>query len=242
MPDETNDCRFSIIIPVLNEQNQINSVLAHLEKLNCRDLAEVIVVDGNPQGQTINTIDDNSVIKLISKKGRAVQMNAGAKIARGQIIIFLHADTRLPESALEKIDDCLQNQKYVGGAFSLHIDSDRAWLKYISASTSARSQKSRIPYGDQAIFIRKSCFDEIGKFKEIPLMEDIDLMTRIKKAGRKICILPDKVITSPRRWQRDGLLYTSFRNRIFVLLYNLGVSPEKLAKYYWKEKRNDRAV
>ena len=142
MPYEPNDYRFSIIIPVLNEQTQINSVLAHLEKLNCRNLAEIIVVDGDPDGQTIKTINDDSVIKLISKKGRAVQMNAGAEIARGQILIFLHADTRLPESALEKIDDCLQNQKYVGGAFSLHIDSDSPWLKYISARTSARSQKS----------------------------------------------------------------------------------------------------
>ena len=236
MPYEPNDYRFSIIIPVLNEQTQINSVLAHLEKLNCRNLAEIIVVDGDPDGQTIKTINDDSVIKLISKKGRAVQMNAGAEIARGQILIFLHADTRLPESALEKIDNCLQNQKYVGGAFNLHIDSDRLWLKYISNRTSARSQKSQIPYGDQAIFIRKNYFDKIGKFEEIPLMEDVNLMNRIKKAGRKICVLPDKVITSPRRWQRDGLFFTSFRNRIFVLLYNLGVSPEKLAKYYWKEK------
>ena len=164
MPDETNNCSFSIIIPVLNEQTQINSVLTHLRKINSRNLAEIIVVDGDSDGQTINAINDDSIIKLISKKGRAVQMNAGAEIARGQIIIFLHADTRLPESALEKIDDCLQNQKYVGGAFSLHIDSDSPWLKYISASTSNRSQKSRIPYGDQAIFIRKSCF---GRYRPL---------------------------------------------------------------------------
>ena len=236
MPDETNDRRFSIIIPVLNEQNQINSVLTHLKKLNSRGQAEIIVVDGDADGQTINAINDDSIIKLTSQKGRALQMNAGAEIARGQILIFLHADTRLPELALEKINDCLRDQKYVGGAFSLYIDSDRAWLKYISASTSVRSQKTRIPYGDQAIFIRKSYFDEIGKFEEIPLMEDVNLMSRIKKAGRKICILPDKVITSPRQWEANGLFFTSFRNRIFVLLYNLSVSPAKLAKYYWKEK------
>ena len=230
---------FSVIIPVLNEQSQINSILAHLKELNPRNLAEIIIVDGDPQGQTIKTINGNGVIKLISEKGRAIQMNAGAEIAKGQILIFLHADTSLPELALEKIDNCMQNQKYVGGAFSLHINSKKLWLKYISARTSARSRKSRIPYGDQAIFIRKNYFIKIGRFKEIPLMEDIDLMNRIKKAGQEICILPDKVTTSPRRWKNNGLLYTTFRNRILVALYNIGVSPAKLAKYYWKEKRND---
>jgi rSAM/selenodomain-associated transferase 2 len=162
-------------------------------------------------------------------------MNAAAAAARGEIFIFLHADTTLPDNALEKISLALQNTDYVGGAFDLKIDSDRLFLRYISVRASLRSRWNRIPYGDQAIFIRKEYFDEIGGFKEIPLMEDVDLMRRIKKDGRKIVILPDKVTTSARKWESDGALYTTMRNQILVRLFYLGVSPHKLAKYYWRK-------
>jgi len=161
-------------------------------------------------------------------------MNAGAAVARGEILIFLHADTILPDNALGKINRILRDPDYVGGAFDLKIDSDRLFLKYISARASLRSRWNRIPYGDQAIFIRKKYFDQIGGYKEIPLMEDVDLMRRIKKDGKKIFILPDKVTTSARRWESDGVLYTTMRNQILVRLFYLGISPHRLAKYYWR--------
>jgi rSAM/selenodomain-associated transferase 2 len=161
-------------------------------------------------------------------------MNAGTTVACGEILIFLHADTKLPDNALEKINQALQDRDYVGGAFDLKIDSDRLFLKYISVRASLRSRWNRIPYGDQAFFIRKKYFDQIGGFKEIPLMEDVDLMRRIKKDGKKIVILPDKVTTSARRWESDGALYTTMRNQILVRLFYLGISPHKLAKYYWR--------
>jgi len=161
-------------------------------------------------------------------------MNAGAAAARGEILIFLHADTTLPENALEKISRAMQDPDFVGGAFDLKIDSERLFLKYISVRASLRSRWNRIPYGDQAIFIRKKYFDQIGGYKEIPLMEDVDLMRRIKKDGKKIFILPDKVTTSARRWESDGMLYTTLRNQILVRLFYLGISPHKLAKYYWR--------
>lgn len=164
-------------------------------------------------------------------------MNAGAAMSSGDILIFLHADTILPDGALNKISRALDKQDYVGGAFDLKIDSDRLFLKYISVRASLRSRWNRIPYGDQAIFMRKKYFDHIGRFKDIPLMEDVDLMRRIKKDGRKIHILPDKVTTSARRWQRDGALYTTVRNHILVVLFRLGVSPNRLAKYYWRQSQ-----
>ncbi|MHC4356887.1 MAG: glycosyltransferase family protein, partial [Planctomycetota bacterium] len=114
------------------------------------------------------------------------------------------------------------------------IDSDTLFLRYISVRASLRSRCNRIPYGDQAIFIRKKYFNQIGRFKDIPLMEDVELMRRIKKDGKNICILPDKVTTSARRWQRDGALYTTARNQVLVALFYLGVSPGRLAKYYWR--------
>jgi len=231
---KSRDYEFSIIVPVLNEQGQINSFIDKIKDQNFGDYFEIIIVDGDPQGGTINTIRDNSIICITSPKGRGRQMNAGAAAACGEILIFLHADTTLPDDALGKISRALQNRDYVGGAFDLKIDSDILFLKYISTRASLRSRRNRIPYGDQAIFIRKKYFDQIGGYKEIPLMEDIDLMHRIKKDGEKIVILPDKVTTSARRWENEGALYTTMRNLILVRLFYMGVSPHKLAKYYWR--------
>ncbi|MCP4609095.1 MAG: glycosyltransferase family 2 protein [Planctomycetes bacterium] len=231
---ESNQYGFSIIIPVLNEAGQINSLIEHLRKQNHESSYEIIVVDGDPQGSTAGAIQAKDVTAITTDKGRGRQMNAGATAASGEILIFLHADTILPDNALEKISRTLQDRNYVGGAFDLKIDSDRLFLKYISARASLRSRWNRIPYGDQAIFIRKKYFDRIGGFKEIPLMEDVDLMRRIKKNGKKIFILPDKVTTSARRWERDGVLFTTLRNQILVRLFYLGISPHRLAKYYWR--------
>ena len=231
---KTGDCKISIIVPVLNEQGQINSFIDKIKDQDFDDYFEIIIVDGDSQGGTINTIRDNSVLCITSPEGRGRQMNAGAAAASGEILIFLHADTTLPDGALDKISLALQDMDYVGGAFDLKIDSDRLFLKYISARASLRSRWNRIPYGDQAIFIRKKYFDQIGGYKEIPLMEDVDLMRRIKKDGKKIFILPDKVITSARRWESDGVLYTTMRNQILVRLFYLGISPHRLAKYYWR--------
>ena len=227
-------CKFSIVIPVLDEADRINSLICNLRMQSSENFYEIIVVDGDPQRGTVKVIRDRKVISTTADQGRARQMNAGAAIASGEVLIFLHADTLLPPLSLNKISGILENEKYVGGAFNLGIDSDRLLLKYVAAHASMRSRINRIPYGDQAIFIRKSYFDKIGKFKEIPLMEDVDLMRRIKKRGDKIYIFRDQVMTSPRRWEKEGLIYTTIRNRILTSLYFLGVGPEKLAKYYRK--------
>lgn len=229
-----NELDYSIVVPVLNEAERINSLIEHLHNQGCETLYEIIVVDGDPQSSTLNAISDKRVIKMRADKGRALQMNAGAELARGEIILFLHADTMLPQGALEKIGCTLENPDFVGGAFELDIDSDKLFLKYVSIRSRYRSRRNKLPYGDQAIFLRKDYFFQIGMYKDIPLMEDLELMQRIKKDGRKICILPDRVTTSARRWQRDGMLYTSLRNRVLVALFHLGVSPSTLAKYYWK--------
>jgi rSAM/selenodomain-associated transferase 2 len=238
---ESEKYRFSIVIPVLNEAGQINSLIEHIRSQSFEGFLEIIVVDGDMQGNTVKAIQDKDVIALITEKGRGQQMNAGAVAAHGEILIFLHADTKLPDNALGKISRVLQDERYVGGAFDLGIDSRRLFLKYIAARASFRSRLNRIPYGDQAIFIRKDYFDQIGRFKDIPLMEDVDLMRRIKKDGKKIFILPDKVMTSPRRWEREGALYTTVRNQILMALFYLGVSPCRLAKYYWRHSNANKS-
>ena len=178
----SNQYGFSIIIPVFNETGQINLLIEHLRKQNLESSYEIIVIDGEPQGSTVVTIQDKDVTAITTDKGRGRQMNVGAAVARGEILIFLNADTILPDNALGKISQAMQDPDYVGGAFDLKIDSDRLFLKYISTRASFRSRWNRIPYGDQAIFIRKNYFNQIGGFKEISLMEDVDLMHEVQLA------------------------------------------------------------
>jgi len=223
---------FSIIIPVLHEPDRINALLQNLSQQHAHEQCEVIVVDGSPQKDTICVIDNKQVISLVSEPGRARQMNAGAAVARGEVLIFLHADTRLPENALGSIRTVLARSDSVGGAFDLGIHSDRFVFKVVAAVASCRSRLTRIPYGDQAHFLRKDYFAAIGGYREVPFMEDVELMHRIKKRGDKICILTDKVCTAPRRWEEEGIVYCTVRNWILTLLYFLGVSPYTLQQYY----------
>ena len=225
-----NNCTFSIIIPVLHEAKNINTVLEHLKQLdeNC----EFIVVDGNPNRETIDNIRKKDIKRLSSEAGRGRQMNTGADIASGEILIFLHADTHMPVNAFDRIRSTLQNKAYVGGAFDLGIQSDKIIFKVIAMCASIRSHLTRIPYGDQAIFIRKDYFNTMGGYKEIPLMEDVELMQRIKKRGDKIYIFSERVFTSPRRWEKEGIVYCTLRNWIIIILYLIGISPDKLARYY----------
>jgi rSAM/selenodomain-associated transferase 2 len=164
-------------------------------------------------------------------------MNAGAARATGDILVFLHADTILPTNALLLIQKTLQNKLLVGGAFTLRIQSHNALLRTIAIFSTFRSQITRAPYGDQVIFLRKSYFDAIGGYKNIPLMEDVELMRRIKKKKGEIIILPIPVITSDRRWNQEGLFYTALRDSIIIFLYWCGVPAEKLAKFYPWEKQ-----
>jgi rSAM/selenodomain-associated transferase 2 len=224
--------KFSIIVPVLHEVERINDLIGHLRHLDLQGSCEIIVVDGSPERDTLQVIQDKAVIKIPSEKGRARQMNAGASAARGDILIFLHADTELPLHAFTRMNTIINRKEYVGGAFNLGIKSDKWIFKVIAFLASFRSRLSRIPFGDQGIFIRRHYFNEIGGYKEIPLMEDVELMRRIKRSGSKIWIYDDRVMTSSRRWEKEGIIYCTFRNYTNQLLYFLGVSPRKLIRFY----------
>lgn len=164
-------------------------------------------------------------------------MNLGAAYASGDILIFLHADTQLPINALALIQETfLKNPQLVGGAFSLQIDSPRLLLKITAVFSTLRCHMTRAPYGDQAIFLRKSYFDSIGGYLNLPLMEDVELMRRIKKHKDDIIILPAAVITSDRRWNQEGLLYTALRNTLIIFLYWCGMPAEKLTRFYPRQQ------
>ena len=199
-------------------------LIEYLNHLDSGKDIEIIVVDGAEEKDTLKVIQSNHIIKISSEKGRAKQMNAGASVAKGDILIFLHADTELPIHAFKKIQSFIERKEYVGGAFDLGIKSDKFIFKVIGTLSSLRSRLNRIPFGDQAIFIRREYFNQIGGYKEIPLMEDVELMRRIKKSGKKIWIFYDRVMTSPRRWEKEGVIYCTLRNWTLQALYFLGVS------------------
>ena len=225
----------SVIIPVLNEHERILDTMQSLDSVAGSVPYEVIVVDGDPVGDTIASLPDTGIIKLTAPKGRARQMNAGAARASGDILLFLHADTLLPPRALSKIVGALSESRFVGGAFDLGFQNSRLIFRLTGKCASLKHRLTRIPYGDQAIFLRRSCFAEIGGYPDIPLMEDVEMMKRIKRQGGLIVILPEAVATSSRKWEKDGVAYTILRNWLLQTLYLFGVPAERLIKYYYKQ-------
>jgi len=225
----------SIIIPVLNEGERILDTMQSLDSVAGNVPYEVIVVDGDPAGDTIARLPDTGILKLTAPKGRARQMNAGAARASGDILLFLHADTLLPPRALPKIVEALSDSRFVGGAFDLGFQNRRWIFRLTGKCASLKHRLTRIPYGDQAIFMRRSYFAQIGGYPDIPLMEDVEMMKRVKRQGGLIVILPEAVVTSSRKWEKDGVAYTILRNWFLQTLYLFGVPAEKLVKYYYKE-------
>jgi rSAM/selenodomain-associated transferase 2 len=224
--------KFSFIIPVWDEEAIISRTIEHVRDLSASRTAEIIVVDGDPAGRTIKAVRHMGVKTAISEKGRGNQMNLGASLAAGEILIFLHADTLLPPDALELIEKAMADSFSIAGAFDLAIDSERPAYRLIEKAASFRSRMTRIPYGDQTIFARKSDFLALGGFRDIPIMEDVEFMQRIKKRKGKICIIGKAVRTSPRRWEKEGIVYTTARNWILLSLYLCGIKPESLVRFY----------
>jgi rSAM/selenodomain-associated transferase 2 len=227
----------SIIVPVLNEGPAILETIRRVRETAGRDYVEIIVVDGDPAGGTVNLVEDESVVVVRAPRGRGAQMNRGAEAAKGDILLFLHADTVLPEHAFRLIGEALGGPRYVGGAFDLGIDSPRPLLRLTARCASLKHRLTRVPYGDQAIFIRTGYFRDAGGYREIPIFEDVELMRRIKKSGGRIIILPARTRTSPRKWERDGALFCILRNWTLQILHLLGVPPESLVKYYYRDDR-----
>lgn len=224
--------RISVIIPVLNETERINGTLDRLFSRQPQEHLEVIVVDGCHTANTINAITRKGVVRLVSPKGRGCQMNVGSLSARGDILLFLHADTRLPDHAVSDIIKIMADDTIAGGAFDLGIDSPRISYRLIERAASLRSRITRLPYGDQSIFIKKTIFEETGGYKEIPVMEDVEFMRRIKRFGYKIRIINKRVQTSSRRWDEEGPVLCTLRNWLILVLYLAGVEPIRFRRMY----------
>jgi len=227
----------SIIIPVWDEPGTIQPTLESLACQSTGKTVEIVVVDADPDEGTLNAIDVKNLSGLLLKtatsdKGRGTQMNTGAELASGPILLFLHADTLLPEGGIDAVFSVLQDPHRVGGAFDLGIRSGKWGYRVIETVATVRSRITRLPYGDQAIFLRKDYFYLIGGYSPTPIMEDVDMMQRIKKRGDAIEIIDKRVQTNPRRWEKDGMLFGTLRNWMLMILYLVGVSPQKLGRWY----------
>ena len=218
---------------MLDEAAGIEACLAPLQAMRARG-AEVIVVDGGSGDATCSLAAPLADRVLEAARGRARQMNAGAAAARGDVLVFLHADTLLPAGA-----DGLIAAALAGGApwgrFDVRIAGTSALLRVVAASMNLRSRLSGIATGDQAMFVRREAFEAAGGFPEIPLMEDVALSRQLKRAGRPAC-LRERVVTSARRWERHGTLRTIFLMWRLRLAYALGADPHALAHRYDAER------
>lgn len=232
MSQNIDAARISIIIPTLNEAGYIKEAIATSQAYTN---IEVIIVDGGSKDDTIEIAESLGIKVISSSPGRAVQMNTGAVAASGNILLFLHADTRLPAGFDEMICTALQKPGIVAGAFNLRIDASLLSLRWVEWGINVRSHFFQMPYGDQAIFLTKAIFQEIGGFPELPIMEDFELMRRLKRIGR-IVIIPTPVVTSARRWLQKGVFKTTLLNQIVIIAYLLGVSPERIRRWYRREK------
>lgn len=218
--------RISVIIPALDEAETILECLRSVQTQP--GPTEVIVVDGGSGDGTPRLAEPMAKV-ILAPRGRALQMNAGAHSARGEVLLFLHADSELPREAFRRVRQLLFDPRVVGGTFTLRFDADGAALRFYAFCT--RFRFFLFHFGDQGIFVRRSVFEEMGGFAEIPLMEDLDFLRRLRKFGR-VALMHTAVKTSARRFLRYGVLRQQMRNTALVLAYLLGVRPRTLARFY----------
>lgn len=221
----------SIVIPVFNEMAMINERIQQVQSIAESEPFEIIVVDGGPGHLTLASIEDSSVLRVRCEPGRGTQMNAGALEASGEFLLFLHADTELPCGALEIVKKALKGRAEAG-AFSLSIDSTKFSFGVVSWFANLRTRLERIPYGDQAQFMTADLFRKLGGHAEIPIMEDVELFKRIRQLGLPISIVSNRVKTSPRRWEEEGIVRRTLLNWLLRIRYWFGASPEKLKTWY----------
>ncbi|KHE90835.1 MAG: TIGR04283 family arsenosugar biosynthesis glycosyltransferase [Candidatus Scalindua rubra] len=209
----------SIIIPALNEEGTISQCLETVVDIPG---IEVIVADGGSTDSTVEIVGQHRDVKVVpSVKGRSVQMNKGAGSASGEILLFLHADCVLSREAVLNVRNVFGSSSFVGGAFKIRLLSDKFLYRAIEKGINFRTKIFKLPYGDQGLFVKRSVFDQLGGFREMPNCEDLDFICRLKKKG-EIIILDERISSSIRRWVNHGVLRTSFRNQSLLVSYVLG--------------------
>ena len=222
----------SIITPVLNEEQQIVPLLGSLAE--SEGDFEHIFVDGGSTDQTCVRLHQYPIRLLCSPPGRGLQQNMGARAACGDILLFLHCDTRLPDNFAALIRETLNIPGRVAGAFSLAIDHPGRPYRLVEKGANIRSRLLNLPYGDQALFMKKSVFDQINGFPDHPILEEITLLRRLRRLG-SIGIVAAPATTSARRWQQLGIVQTTLINQILLAGFFMGISPQRLARLYFRD-------
>jgi len=221
---------FSIIMPVLNEEavleHHLGNLIRHISHHDC----ELLLVDGGSADRTIEIAQRFGKV-ISSPRGRAAQMNIGADVATGEVLLFLHADTLLPDDAFNAIEHALKAQEVIGGAFRICFNCDQWPYRLVAFTTNLRSRIRKIFTGDQAYFVRSINFKAIGGFPDQPLMEDLEIITRLRKIG-KVVLLLQYVTTSARRHEKYGLIRSVLFMWYLRTLYMFGTSPTKLHRMY----------
>ncbi len=226
------DPYLSVIIPALNEAKHIES---SIRSARSKD-SEVIVVDGGSSDNTVALAEYAGARVLKSQHGRSSQQNHGARIANGKVLLFLHADTILPEGYVDPVFEALMDPLTTIGAFRFKTDGDSLTMRFISFMTNLRARYLKLPYGDQGLFIRKSLFQSTGGFPEVLIAEDLFLVKALSKKGR-VRIVPADIVTSARRWQEIGVARTILINQMIAVGCYLGVPPGFLARFYRSPRR-----
>jgi len=222
------EASLAVIVPVYNEEQVLHD---HLQRFIGLEADELIFVDGGSTDQTKVLIEQKGLCCLSSKAGRASQMNAGAEVIKSDILVFIHMDTVVSESDLELVKALFEQSDIVGGRFDVSLSGRHPAFRIIEFMINQRSRFTKVSTGDQVQFVRRPLFESMGGFAEMPLLEDVEFSKRLKKMGRIAC-LPEKVMTSSRRWESHGIFRTVWLMWKIRLLYWLGVSPEKLAALY----------
>jgi rSAM/selenodomain-associated transferase 2 len=218
----------SVVVPTLDEAPSLAETLTVARR---HGAADIVVVDGGSRDATRDVAAPLADAVVVAARGRAAQMNAGAAAARGDVLLFLHADTRLPGGFADAVAQALAAPDAVAGFFAVVLDAAGWRYRTIGRLISVRSRMTRVATGDQAIFVRRDVFEALGGFASLPLMEDIELMRRLKRRGRVVA-LRETVTTSARRWERHGVWRTVLLMWALRLAYYAGVSPDVLARWY----------
>jgi len=225
--------KMSVIVPAVNEESRITGAVSSAWAAGA---VEVVVVDGGSQDETCRLAVEAGAHLISSRPGRAVQQNVGARETQGDVLLFLHADCRLPVDAGAQVDGALGDASVVGGAFRQEIDA-RGWLfRLLERGNAWRAARRQVPYGDQGLFVRRDCFEAAGGFPEVPLMDDVMLVRKLSRIGH-LALVDGPLYVDARRWRQRGVVRQTLCNWSLVCGWRCGASLEWLARHY---RRHDQ--